>query len=117
MLSYDEMPEDNEDLAKVEVSFPTLPRDSAESCPVSISEIMEYLASEGENVVPDDLHFIRTAQVAEREFWIWRFVDSDGDECYVTVDHGSNEWCIGYDANWHGLSPEQFMLGIYHNVL
>ena len=44
MISYEEMPDNNSDLADLDVYFPRIKEDSAESCPVSIIEILEYLA-------------------------------------------------------------------------
>lgn len=116
MLTYEEMPEDNKDLAKVEVAFPRLREDSAESCPVPMLDVVEYLALEGEDVSKAELVFLRTAQVAESRFWIWRFADAEGRECYATVETRGRSSIISYDTNWYGLSPEQFMLGEYHGV-
>ena len=115
------MPEDNHDLALVQVSFPPLADDSPASCPVSVSEVLEYLAAEapgGETLEPSDLFFLRTAQVADVRYWIWRFFEPDGgDEAYVTVAQEQDGLtCVGYDANYYGLTPEQFLLGDYHNV-
>ena len=64
-----------------------------------------------------DLGFIRTAQVGERKYWIWRFRDEYGIECFATVECAPDGTaCIGYDINYLGLTPEQYMLGDYHNV-
>ena len=115
MLTYDEMLDDNDDLRLVEVDFPRLEDDSAASCPIPMKEILEYLSVESGDVALKELSFIRTARVAEWQYWIWRF--DDGGECYVTaaIDADGNAE-IGYDQNWHGLSPEQFILGTYHQV-
>jgi hypothetical protein len=63
------------------------------------------------------LSFLRTAQVAEQQYWIWGFQEADGSPCYITVavsPDGSS--CLGYDENHYGLTPEQFMLGDDHQV-
>ena len=46
VLSADEMPDDNAELAEVEVDFPRLDEDAAESCPVSLDDLLRYLADE-----------------------------------------------------------------------
>lgn len=120
MLSFDEMPKDNADLATVEIDFPRLKNDSPDGCPVSVSEILEYLALEvpdGDQLTADDLEFVRTAKVAERDYWIWRFNEPDGDDAYATV-YLSRKWfetCTGYDTNYYKLTPEQYILGDYHD--
>ncbi len=117
MIKYEDMPEDNADIAKIEIDFPRLANNTAESCPSPMREITEYLHREAETVTADELEFIRTAQVEEHCYWIWRFPDEGGDECYVTVwTRPDGTECIGYDFNHYGLTPEQFILGDYHEV-
>jgi hypothetical protein len=120
MISYDEMPEDNTELANIEIDFPLLMSNTAESCPIRMAEIVDYLRVESPDydaIQATQLHFLRTAQVAEKGYWIWSFEESDGQICYVTVSITPNRSAnISYDDNYFGLSPEQFMLGDYHNV-
>ncbi len=120
MLSYDEMPEDNADLARVQVSFPCLPDNTAETCPVPLDDIMDYLCTEvpdGEQLNPEGLQFLRTAQVVEEKYWIWRFTDPSGADCYAQVSIGPDgTTCVGYDENYFDLTPEQYLLGVYHQV-
>ena len=121
MLNADEMPDDNADLATVVVSFPRLADDSAAGCPVLMSDLLEYLAMEvpdGESLSADDLKFIRTADVEGTSYWIWRFREPDGNNAYATVSvrRGGSQPTIGYDADYYGLTPEQFILGNYHEV-
>lgn len=81
VLSFDEMPEDNADLADVDVDFARLPDDSAACCPVSMEEVLEYLAMEapdGESLQGDDLEFLRTARVEDTDYWIWSFSQPGG---------------------------------------
>lgn len=120
MIPFDEMPEDNAELASISVEFPMLRSNTAESCPVPLSDVVEYLrreSTDGDAVQPEQLSFLRTAQVAEQRYWIWAFQEADGSPCYVTVSvspEGSS--CIGYEENYYNLTPEQFMLGDYHEV-
>ena len=60
MLSYEEMPEDNRELAKIDVSFPRLESDNADSCPVSLDEVIELV-----NDKPQNVELILTGRYAE----------------------------------------------------
>jgi len=114
MIPYDDMPEDPADVAKIQIDFPRLEHDTAMSCPCLMKDIIGYLHREAESATAADLEFIRTAQVEDNRYWIWRF---SGDECYVTVEYqpdGSR--CIGYNDNYCGLTPEQFMLADHHEM-
>jgi hypothetical protein len=120
MLSYEDMPEDNQDLAKIEIAFPYLPDNSPNLCPVSINEILEYLELETDSEEPisnKGLVFLRTAQVVDEKYWIWEFWDNENEKCYVTVSQSQNgSTSIGYDEDYYHLTPEQFILGTFHNV-
>jgi hypothetical protein len=120
VIPLDQMPEDNDDLAKISVEFPHLDPNTPSNCPVSMDDIQRYLKLEdadGESVETRELHFIRTALVERAEYWIWDYRESDGAHCYVTVSRSpEGRACLGMDGNWHGLTPEQFILGDYHQV-
>lgn len=121
MLNADEMPDDNANLANVVVEFPRLSNDTPASCPAGAQDLLRYLADEapgGQRLSDADLHFLRTALVATRRYWIWRFLEPDGgDPAYLTVSqHDDGQVVIGYEADYYGLSPEQFLLGDYHGV-
>lgn len=120
MISYDDMPDENAELAHIAVSFPRLEPDSLQSCPVELNRILNYLSLEvpnGDCLQPDDLEFLRTADVEGTAYWIWRFLEPKGDQAYAVVSHRPDGVVtVGYDTNYYGLSPEQFILGDYHNV-
>jgi hypothetical protein len=120
MIPFEEMPDDNAQLASVAVEFPVLQPNTVESCPVPLSDIVEYLRLEspdGDAVHSGQLSFLRTARVAEQRYWIWAFQEADGSDCYITVAISPEGLsCIGYEENTLGLTPEQFMLGDYHGV-
>lgn len=121
MITYDEMPDDNADLADVNVTFPRLVRDSPESCPTSMKQILGYLAREvpgGRSLSGADLEFLRTADVEGTAYWIWRFSEpTGGDEAFVVTSvKPDGTVTITYDTNHYDLSPEQFILGDYYNV-
>jgi hypothetical protein len=121
MLSPEDMPEDNADLANVKVEFPKLQLDSPTACPVPFHEVVDYLKMEtadGDTIAPSQLKFLRTAQVADRDYWIWSFTESDGTECYVTVSLSPGQGpCIGYEENHYGLTPAQFILGDFRHFV
>lgn len=78
---------------------------------------MDYLRLEGEEVRAQGLEFVRTAAVEDVSYWLWRFEAGDGSECYATVSQGPDKGTtLGYEQNWYGLSPEQFILGDFHQV-
>ena len=118
------MPDDNSELAKIDIDFPYLKDNSPNSCPSSLDDIIEYLSVEcpdGGKIEKDDLQFLRTAKVKKTKYWIWKFTDPDGAECYATVSSWKKfliqkSICIGYDENYYGLAPEQFILGEFYEV-
>ncbi len=120
VLAFDEMPEDNADLATVQVEFPRLADESPASCPVPMEDVLDYLSMEvpdGARLTPEDLSFRRTARVADADYWVWSFTEPDGQTAYVSVSvDGSGTATIGYEVDYYSLTPEQFMLGNYHQV-
>lgn len=115
------MPDDNADLANVEVDFPRLTPDSADGCPVPMAELLAYLTDEvpdGDSLTPGDLTFVRTARVEDAEYWIWRFREPgpQGENAFAIVSRSGQQVILGYEINYYGLSPEQFVLGDYHQV-
>ena len=89
---------------------------------VALPDVLSYLADEvpdGHRLTADDLHFVRTADVEGTRYWIWRFDEPEGGEpAYVTVSvEEGGPHAIGYEADYYGLTPEQFILGDYHGVI
>lgn len=116
MLSYDHMPEDNADLAKIEVKLPPVPLKGIPAPNSFLPQILEYLEIEGYE--PDgELEFLRTARVEETIYYIWSF-ESGGDRCYATAAIGPKDsQCIGCNENPWNLTPEQFIMADYHNCI
>lgn len=110
--------EDNRDLVKAVVEYPHLDPDSPADCPVREQELLAYLAIEvpdGELLTGADLNFVRTSQVAESRYWLWRFNEPRGDDAFLTVSQGpEGATTTGYSDNYLNLSPEQFILGDFH---
>lgn len=102
-------------------SLPYLTPNSPQSCPVPMGEVLAFLQREtlaGESLCASDLEFVRTALVVERRYWLWRFVDEDEGECFVTASVGPNgETEIGYDDNFFNYTPEEYIISDYLGVL
>jgi len=121
MLTAEELPDDNADLANVQVEFDRLAPDSPDACPVPLKGLLVYLANEvpnGEALTADDLTFARTARVEGTDYWVWRFREPGpgGDNAYATMCRAGQQVTLGYEVDYYGLSPEQFILGDYHQV-
>lgn len=84
------------------------------------SDLLRYLRDEvpeGAVLIPSDLAFLRTALVDQRRYWIWRFNEPAGESAYATVSATPGGVAtVGYGDNYYGLTPEQFILGDYHQV-
>ena len=112
-------------MRNIAVELPQLSPDSPTTCPVSMAEILEYLGYEApggehsgsEEVIDFQPQFVRTALVEATQYWIWRFTDSRGSECYVLVDvRPDGTVCTGYDESF-GLTPEQCILAVHYDTL
>ena len=114
MISYDEMPENNEDLKKINIDFPHVSLTEISKPDEIEPQLLEYLELEG--YIPDgELTFLRTAKVESTIYWVWEFI-SDGEKIYATASEDKNgNASIGCDEDYYGLTPEQFILGDYHD--
>lgn len=82
------LPKDAVEWGVVQVDFSRLPPGLASSCPFSNSQIFDYVASEssdGDRARMERLSFVRDAIIEEGYYWLWRYFEEDGCECYVTV--------------------------------
>jgi hypothetical protein len=115
---------DVDEMRKIPVELPRLSPDSPTTCPVPMSDILEHLSYEargGENSGSDEkiefqLEFVQTAQVEARQYWLWRFFDVEGVECYLLIELRDRETVTAYDESF-GLTPEQFILGVHYDTL
>lgn len=111
--SRSSLPEDAAEWTSVSVSFPRLKDDSASSCPETVEEIMAYVRTESgdtNNAEQNRLSFLRTAQIAKCKYWLWRYQEYDGAECFVVFrlkPDGSTSLGL---SETNGLSPEQYLL-------
>ena len=112
MISYDEMPDDNAELANIVIDFPHV--DDASTPDEIEPDLLDYLEIEGFS--PDgDLKFLRTALVEKTVYWIWSF-ETAGKPAYATATMDEkDDSCVGCGTNEYGLTPEQYILGDYHN--
>ena len=118
MIPRDQLPDDAADWTDVEVSFPRLDEDSPQSCPDAEDEIFEYVQSESADTDAAErqrLRFVRTARVADADFWLWEYRESDGELCYVTFQrHPDGSSMLGL-ASPNGLSHAQYLLAEYYD--
>ena len=115
MLTADQMPDDNADLAGIPITLPEVALSGIADPNSFVDDMMEYL--EIEDFEPDgDLHFLRTANVKGTLYYIWRF-QSSGDDCYATVAIVDGSSCVGCSENRWQLTPEQFIMADYHNCI
>ena len=114
MIGYDEMPEDNAELTKIQIDFPQVPFSKVSEPSEIEPHLLDYFNRE--DYTPDgNLTFLRTAQVEDTVYWIWEFI-SDGDKSFATATQDKEgNGCLGCDTDYYGLTPEQYILGDYHN--
>ena len=100
------------------MSFPRLANDSPRSCPDTEDEIFDYVQTESADTDAAErerLRFVRTARVADADFWLWEYTESDGELCYVTFQrHPDGSSMLGL-ASPNGLSHEQYLLAEYYD--
>ncbi len=116
--TVDQMPEDNSDLAKLAVVLPRLRLDAATSCPVPTVTLLDYLRREipFDDLQESDLHFERTAQVNQTDYWLWTLHESDGSPWFASVARSPEGTTLGCEWNSFGLSGEQYIVGDYHHA-
>jgi hypothetical protein len=107
------MPEDNEELSKIEIGFPHASLGEVAEPKEIEPHLLDYLKIE--DYEPDGkLQFIRTALVNETVYWIWEFTSS-GEKIYATATQNEQgDTSLGCDTDYYGLTPEQYILGDYH---
>ena len=116
MLTYDEMPEDNADLAKITVEFPHVPLSEVSDPKEIESYLLDYLDREGYKP-HGPLQFLRTALVEDTVYWIWAFVTDSENAYAVATQDADGRTSVGCDTNDFGLTPEQYVLADYHKCL
>ena len=117
MIARDKLPEDAADWADIAIALPRLTRDAPGSCPCSPDEIFAYVQKESADLEDADrsrLVFVRTALVADAQYWLWSYTEADGENLFVTCRLDSDGTTVGL-ASPNGLGPEQFILAEYYD--
>ncbi len=120
MIARKDLPEDAADWTNVSVDFERLEPDDASACPRSMEEIMEYVRDESadlDDAREEQVQFLRTARIGKVKYWIWRYTESDGEVCYLTVSIAPNGARNMGLSEANGLSPEQYMLADYFDEI
>lgn len=114
ILPIDQMPDYRQDLRSVSVEFPTLGTKQTARHTEFVKDLLEYLSCEGDDLDAEDLEFLRSAQVAERKYWAWRYPDTAGQWAYAFVSEGEDgQVSMGCDSE-EDLAIEQAILADYH---
>jgi hypothetical protein len=117
LIPRDQLPDDAAEWSSVAVSLPLLSDDSPNHCPCATDDIFEYVQRESgdlDNAERQRLEFVRTAQVADAQYWLWTYTESDCEQAFVTCRLTANgDTYVGL-ASPNGLSPDQFILADYY---
>jgi hypothetical protein len=118
MIARDQLSDDAADWVQVQVSLPRLNEDTADACPASLAELMDYVRMESGDTADAEterLTFLRTAKIGKSSYWLWTYTEKGGDSNYVVFREnpdGSTE--LGLSGP-NGLSPEQYLLADYYD--
>jgi hypothetical protein len=114
VLTRDQMPDDNAQLAAIPVELPHGPEGVTPPGKIE-PHLREYLQREG--LVPDgDLRFLRTAVVERVLYWVWAF-ETGGESAFAIASTHNRQSSLCAQVNYWGLSPEQFVLAAHHHCL
>jgi|GEM_PF-1792946 len=116
MIPRNELPDDAADWRNIDVEFPTLEPNTAESCPNYPDEVMSYVNMESGDVGQaniERLAFVRTALVGRAKYWLWIYTEEDGaTDCVVYSKGGPAILSLAAPS---GLSAEQYLLAEYYS--
>jgi hypothetical protein len=115
-----ELPDDPAEWRGLPVSLPLLSGNSSASCPLPISELMEYVRFESADqdaASIESLQFIRTAQIEGSRYWLWSYTELSGDVCYVFLRENEAGNTLRSMTGTGGLSPEQYLLADYYHLI
>jgi hypothetical protein len=118
--SKDSLAEDPAEWKDIQVSFPRLPQNSPASCPIPVTEVMDYVRVESadlDDAKEESLRFIRTAQVEDSRYWLWSYTESDGELCYVFFRVSADGDTFLSLSSTGGLSPELYLLADFYELV
>src|SRR5688572_16624866 len=101
-------------------ALPYLDENSARSSPIAVEELHAFLAAYAEGareITPSDLTFVRTAQIEDKKYWLWRFETIGGGVTYATVlqEPDGSAW-MAHHSGWQPRTSEEVLLDDYHNA-
>jgi hypothetical protein len=99
-------------------ALPFLPENSPSSCPVSAPELLRYVRSNAEgarHVRLDQLVFVRTAQVQECRYWLWRFPAAGLASYALVMQDAEGPW-LSCHQSLGGQAPEDVLIADYRTV-
>jgi len=100
------------------VPLPYLPENSPASCPVTTQEILRYVRSNAEgarHVRLDQLVFVRTAQVGECRYWLWRFPTAGLASHALVMQDAEGPW-LSCRQGPGVQAPEDILIADYRTV-
>ena len=101
-----------EDLKQYNVLIDRDDNDNAETCPVSLKELTDYIKLENSLEKVVKLSFIRTAKMNGFVYWLWRY-KVNGVSYYATVDRAPDGQITMVTDNMDNMTPEQYLLYVY----
>ena len=96
-------------------ALPFLADNSPRSCPVSMPELLRYLRTnteDGRRLQASDLTFVRTAQIEECRYWMWRYRASGARWYALVMEDTAGPWMCCHRAGERA-APEDVLLDDY----
>ena len=107
------------EIRTIDVSLPRLDPDSPATCPVPREHIIEHAVTEaddGSGAVLSEPVFVRTAQIGQTQYWLWKFNDPRRGDGYVVVAL----WPGGHAKiscdDTFDMTPEQFLVATHFEL-
>jgi hypothetical protein len=100
------------------VPLPYLPENSPSSCPVSVQELLRYVRSNAEgarHVRVDQLVFVRTAQIEDCGYWLWRFPAASLVSYALVMLDAEGPWMTCHQS-LGGMAPEDVLIADYRTA-
>lgn len=94
-----------EDVKQYNVLIERDDNDNAETCPVSLKELTDYIKLENSLKKVVMLSFIRTAKMNGFVYWLWRY-KVNGVSYYATVDRAPDGQITMVTDNMDNMTPE-----------
>jgi hypothetical protein len=102
-------------LAAPRVALPFLADNSPASSPIATQELLRYARThteEGRGLRPSDLTFVRTAQIEECRYWMWRYRVAGAVWYALVMEDAAGPWMCCHRAEGRP-APEDVLLEDY----